>query len=87
MLEVVRLVANTMRDNKQWSDYLLDAPEILGIDQVQSSGCLIRVWIRTQPLAQWSVGREFRLQIKEAFDREGITLGAPIQNVFFSRQK
>ena len=87
VLDVVRLVANTMRDDKQWSDYFLDAPEILGIDQVQSSGCLIRVWIKTQPLAQWSVGREFRLQIKEAFDREGITLGAPIQNVFFSRQK
>ena len=87
VLDVVRLVANTMRDDKQWSDYFLDAPEILGIDHVQSSGCLIRVWIKTQPLAQWSVGREFRLQIKEAFDREGITLGAPIQNVFFSRQK
>lgn len=87
VLDVVRLVANTMRDDKQWSDYFLDAPEILGIDQVQSSGCLIRVWIKTQPLAQWSVGREFRLQIKEAFDREGITLGAPIQNVFISRQK
>ena len=87
VLDVVRLVANTMRNDKQWSDYFLDAPEILGIDQVQSSGCLIRVWIKTQPLAQWSVGREFRLQIKEAFDREGITLGAPIQNVFFSRQK
>ncbi len=83
VLDVVRLVANTMRDDKQWSDYFLDAPEILGIDQVQSSGCLIRVWIKTQPLAQWSVGREFRLQIKEAFDSEGITLGAPIQNVFF----
>ncbi|WP_036912462.1 MULTISPECIES: mechanosensitive ion channel family protein [unclassified Prochlorococcus] len=87
VLDVVRLVANTMRDDKQWSDYFLDAPEILGIDQLQSSGCLIRVWIKTQPLAQWSVGREFRLQIKEAFDREGITLGAPIQNVLFSRQK
>ncbi|KZR66232.1 mechanosensitive ion channel family protein [Prochlorococcus sp. MIT 1306] len=87
VLDVVRLVANTMRDDKQWSDYFLDAPEILGIDQVQSSGCLIRVWIKTQPLAQWSVGREFRLQIKEAFDREGITLGAPIQNVLFFRPK
>ena len=85
VLNVVRLVANTMREDKQWSDYFLDAPEILGIDQVQSSGCLIRVWIKTQPLAQWSVGREFRLQIKEAFDREGILLGAPIQNVLFSR--
>ncbi len=87
MLEVVRLVANTMRDDKQWSNYFLDSPEILGIDQVQSSGCLIRVWIKTQPLAQWSVGRELRLLIKEAFDREGITLGAPIQHVLFSRQK
>ena len=87
VLDVVRLVANTMREDKQWSDYFLDAPEILGVDQVQSSGCLIRVWIKTQPLAQWSVGREFRLQIKEAFDREGIALGAPIQNVLFSRKK
>ena len=86
VLEVVRLVAKNMSEDKKWSDYFLEPPEILGIDQVQSSGCLIRVWIKTQPLAQWSVGREFRLQIKEAFDREGINLGNPIQNVVFSRR-
>ncbi|MEL7037503.1 MAG: mechanosensitive ion channel family protein, partial [Cyanobacteria bacterium J06592_8] len=38
---------------------------------------LIQVWIKTQPIQQWAVGREFRLRIKLAFDREGIAIGVP----------
>jgi len=81
VLELIGRVAEDMRHDPDWSSYVLGTPEVLGVDEVRQSGCLIRVWIQTLPLAQWPVGREFRLRVKEAFDREGIRLGLPRQEL------
>jgi len=81
VLELIGRVAEDMRHDPDWSPYVLGTPEVLGVDEVRQSGCLIRVWIQTLPLAQWPVGREFRLRVKEAFDREGIRLGLPRQEL------
>jgi small conductance mechanosensitive channel len=85
VLALIRDVAEAMRRDPQWADYFLDPPEVLGVDVLRQSGCLIRVWIKTIPLGQWLVGREFRLRIKEAFDRAGIRLGLPRQEVLLER--
>ncbi|TVS06890.1 MAG: mechanosensitive ion channel family protein [Cyanobium sp. PLM2.Bin73] len=81
VLDLIRRVAEGMRHDPDWADSILGTPEVLGVDELRQSGCLIRVWIQTLPLAQWPVGREFRLRVKEAFDREGIRLGLPRQEV------
>lgn len=81
VLELIRQVAEGMRHDPDWADSILSPPEVLGVDELRQSGCLIRVWIQTLPLAQWPVGREFRLRVKEAFDREGIRLGLPRQEL------
>jgi small conductance mechanosensitive channel len=81
VLAVIGQVAEEMHRDPEWSQYVLGTPEVLGVDEVRQSGCLIRVWIQTLPLAQWPVGREFRVRVKEAFDREGIRLGLPRQEV------
>ncbi len=86
VITLIREVAEDMMRDPKWSDSFLDVPEILGVDQVHSSGCLIRVWIKTQPMSQWRLGREFRLKIKEAFDQNGIKLGIPAQEVLLSMQ-
>lgn len=85
VLEVIGQVAEEMRRDPDWAENVLGAPEVLGVDEVRQSGCLIRVWIQTLPLAQWPVGREFRLRVKEAFDREGIRLGLPRQEVLLDK--
>ncbi len=37
--------------------------------------------IKTLPSKQWSVGREYRLRVKEALDQAGISLGVPQREV------
>jgi small-conductance mechanosensitive channel len=81
VLALVEDVAEGMRNDPAWRDDFLATAEVLGVDKVQQSGCLIRVWIKTVPLAQWRLGREYRLRIKEAFDRAGIRLGLPRQEL------
>ncbi len=85
VLALIRQEAEAMASDPEWASYFLSVPEVLGVDEVRQSGCLIRVWMQTVPLGQWLVGREFRLRIKEAFDREGIRLGLPRQELLMER--
>lgn len=51
----------------------------MGIDDFSDRGLIIKIWIKTQPAKQWMVAREFRLRLKLAFDRAGISI--PQQNI------
>ena len=78
-LEVIHTVAQEMYDDPDWRSLLIEPPEVLGIDDVSHEGILIRTWLKTQPLKQWLVGREFRLRLKAALDQHHIELGMPQQ--------
>ncbi|MEP0754642.1 mechanosensitive ion channel family protein [Trichocoleus sp. Lan] len=42
-------------------------------------------WIKTQPLKQWDVAREFRRRLKIAFDEAGVPIPLPQQEIWFNR--
>lgn len=80
-LAVIRQVSEEMYTSSEWQAKILDSPEILGIDKINHVGMLIRVWIKTVPLEQWSVAREYRRRLKLALDEHKITIGTPQQAV------
>jgi len=82
-LRVLRTVASQLYDEDQWRKLILEPPEVLGIDEIDHAGILIRVWLKTKPLEQWTVAREFRYRLKRAFEQEGIWVGAPHQTLGF----
>ncbi|MGF1491282.1 MAG: mechanosensitive ion channel family protein [Microcoleaceae cyanobacterium] len=86
-IEVIQRVAEEMRHEEEWHDLILEPATILGVDQVSHTGVLIQVWIKTQPMQQWAVGREFRLRIKLAFDQAGIAIGMPQQSLWYHPDK
>ncbi|MEQ9551793.1 MAG: mechanosensitive ion channel family protein [Coleofasciculus sp. G3-WIS-01] len=83
-LELVRHVAHEMVMTQMWRERILDQPDILGVDDFGDRGFIIRVWIKTQPLKQWEVAREFRRRLKAAFDEAGILLSLPQQALWFN---
>lgn len=82
-LQIIKDVAEAMRRDIIWRDHILENPEILGVDNFEERGLIIRVWIKTQPLKQWDVSREFRRRLKVEFDRQGLPLPVPQQKVWF----
>ena len=84
VLEVMEAIAQKLYRDPQWQEQILEAPEILGIDKIAHTGILIRLLIKTQPLQQWSVAREFRRRLKKAFDQQGIEIGFPQQMMYVS---
>lgn len=83
-LTVIQQVATEMSRDRQWRDLILDPPTVLGIDKMDNAGIMVRVWIKTQPLKQWEVSREFRRRLKLALDKAEIPIGGPQQPVLVS---
>ncbi len=84
VMQVMAKIGQELYDDPQWQEPILEAPEILGIDEISHKGILIRLIIKTQPLQQWSVAREFRRRLKNVFDQQGIRVGMPQQKMYIS---
>jgi moderate conductance mechanosensitive channel len=51
---------------------ILDKPTLLGVERLDDTGVTIRAIVKTPPLKQADVTREWRRRIKDEFDRAGI---------------
>lgn len=58
----------------EWTDKIIDKPEVLGIDSIDPNGVTIRLIMKTKPADQWSVSREYKRRIIESFNEAGIDL-------------
>jgi small conductance mechanosensitive channel len=76
--EILRAAADRLSEDPQWSDDLMEAPEVLGVEQITADGVVLRTTVKTTSESQWRVGRELRRCLTEALDKAGITerLGA-----------
>lgn len=83
-LTVTEQVAHEMSRDPAWRDLILEKPQLLGVDNLDYVGATIRLWIKTQPLKQWDVAREYRRRLKFAFDKAGIPIGIPQQSLWLS---
>lgn len=82
-LLLIKETAYEMTDDRQWRSLILEPPSLLGVDRLDYRGATVRIWIKTQPLKQWEVAREYRRRLKIAFDRAGIEIAAPQQWITF----
>ncbi|MBD2343431.1 mechanosensitive ion channel family protein [Anabaena subtropica] len=81
-LKLIGDVALKMNQDPLWQRRIIETPQVLGIDNFGDRGLIIRVWIKTQPLKQWDVAREYRRRLKIAFDQAGISIPVPQQAVW-----
>lgn len=79
VLSVIHDVAQGLYDDPQWRDKFYNPPQVLGVETLSHEGISIRVWLDTQPMQQFAVGREFRLRVRIAFEKNGIDIGMPQQ--------
>jgi small conductance mechanosensitive channel len=70
--------AQTMYDDEAWQPKLLEVPTVAGVESVTGTSVTIRVTAKCTPNDHWSVQRELRERVKEAFDREGVKVPPPV---------
>ncbi|MGB3669975.1 MAG: mechanosensitive ion channel family protein [Phormidesmis sp.] len=84
MLQLVREVGNDLRNDSDWSDLILEDPDILGIEDFGDSAITLRVWIKTQPMKQWDVSREYRRRFKQALESKEASIPFPQRQVWLN---
>lgn len=75
--DAVRAAAADLAADPAFAPHILAPLEVMGVDAFGAPQVTIRFRIKTVPLRQWEVGREFRRRIKKVFDARGIRLPLP----------
>jgi small conductance mechanosensitive channel len=74
---VERLLADLVAEfaaDPEWEPYVLEEPEVWGVENLAADSVVLRVVVKTQPLQQWKIARELRERIKRVFDSEGVQI-------------
>ncbi|HXV84996.1 MAG TPA: mechanosensitive ion channel family protein [Candidatus Binatia bacterium] len=82
VVSVMRRVAEEMYGEPNHKAAMLEPIEILGVDSFADSAVTIKARLKTLPLRQWSVGREYRRRLKKAFDAERIEIPFPHRTLY-----
>jgi small-conductance mechanosensitive channel len=79
---VLRAAAATLAEDPDLAADLLEAPDVLGVEQITADGAVVRTTAKTPSEAQWRVGRELRRRLAEALVAAGITQHMTAGRVF-----
>lgn len=82
VVEVMRRVAEELRADPHYGRAILEPIEIFGVDNFGESEVTVKARIKTLPLEQWNVGREYRRRLKKTFDAEGIEIPFPHRSIY-----
>jgi small-conductance mechanosensitive channel len=86
VMGVLKDVGKKMRQEEPYRQFMLEDPQILGVDDFGDSAVTIKMLAKTCPLKQWDVGRELKRRIKYAFDKEGIEIPFPHRTLFLRKE-
>lgn len=77
VIAVLRNVDEDLRSDKAFAKMILEPIEIVGVDRFAENSVVIKARIKTKPVKQWDVGREFNRRMKIAFDKNNIEIPFP----------
>jgi small-conductance mechanosensitive channel len=83
VIEYIREVDEDLRSDEDFKDLITEPLEVLGVDAFADSAVMIKVRMKTRPIKQWAVGREFNRRIKLKFDEMGVEIPFPHQTIYF----
>jgi small-conductance mechanosensitive channel len=82
VLDVIREECGKLWQDEEWSEIILEEPEVPGVQALGDSAVVLRVIFKTLPLKQWDIAREYRRRIKRRFDDEGIEIPFPHRTIY-----
>lgn len=83
VVETLKEIGAGMQADPEFGKLIIEPLEVLGVDQLAPSEVVVKVRLKTYPVKQWSVGREFNRRMKRRFDELGIEIPFPHQTVHY----
>lgn len=83
VMDIMRQVGTDLHQDKKFGPLMQGEVEIFGVDKFADSAVMIKGRIRTLPIKQWDVGREYLRRLKKAFDAASVEIPFPHRSVYF----
>ncbi|MBN2008565.1 mechanosensitive ion channel family protein [candidate division KSB1 bacterium] len=87
VIEVIKQVDESLRDDPVFGKHIIAPMEILGLDQFADSAIIIKTRTTTKPIKQWDVAREFNRRLKKAFEEHDIEIPFPHVTLYMGQGK
>lgn len=87
VMEVIKELGAQMRKDPYFGRLILEDLEMLGVDGFGDNAVSIKFRIKTFPIRQWEVAREFRRRLKNRFDELGIEFPFPHRTLYWGTGK
>ncbi|HEX6112169.1 MAG TPA: mechanosensitive ion channel domain-containing protein [Geminicoccaceae bacterium] len=87
VMEVLRQIGAELEADPQVGQFMLEPIDVWGVDAFADSAVVIKARIKTRPLKQFYVRRQFNRLLKRRFDELGIEIPFPHQTVYFGQDK
>ncbi len=82
VMQVLTALACDLRRDDTFGRSILTDPVMLGVDSLGDSSVVIKFYLETRPLQQWTIKREMLRRIKNEFDRLGIEIPFPHMTIY-----
>jgi moderate conductance mechanosensitive channel len=86
VMEVMKQVGDDLQKDPEFTEKIIAPIEVFGLDQFADSALVIKARIKTKPIMQWVVGREYRKRLKAAFDLHNIEIPFPHTTVYWGEK-
>ncbi len=87
VMKVLQEIGDELKQDPEYGPVILEPLEMLGVDAFADSAVVIKARIKTAPIKQWWVGREFNRRMKKKFDDLDIEIPFPHQTLYFGVDK
>ena len=86
VMKIMKQVGDDLKNDEKFKEVILEPLEIFGLNEFADSALVFKARIKTQPLQQWAVGREYRKRLKKAFDANGVEIPFPHTTVYWGEK-
>ena len=83
VIDLMKKVGSEMRSDEYFGPLMVEDLEIFGVDKFADSAVVIKGRLKTKPIKQWEVGREYLRRIKKTFDEAGVEIPFPHRSIYF----
>jgi small conductance mechanosensitive channel len=87
VMRVMKDLAKEMRGDSYFGKLILGDMEMLGVDAFVDSAVIIKCRMKTLPIKQWEVAREYRRRLKNKFDELGIQIPFPHRTLYWGAKQ